>query len=387
MTVMRLIAIAVFITCLSSIAFNADAVHYHGEESYVCPPCGCGADDVASDKPGSCQACGMALVAKSSLNAQPEQQPAAQPQPELKKVAILIFNGVQIIDYTGPYEVFGQAGFDTFTVAEKVEPIRTAMGMIVTPRYTLDASPQPDIIVLPGGDIQPALTSPRVIKWIQDREKQAQFVLSVCNGSFILAKTGLLDGLSTTTFYGLIDDLKVFAPKTKVLSDRRYVDNGKFISTAGISSGIDGSLYVVSKFYGLGRAQMAALNMEYNWSPDSSYARAAFADRHIRKVFGRGLNASGPGVIAFKVLRTQGGKEDWEVNWEWQSEESGADLLKMLNRKLTDGKWVMQNGATTTSAWKFSDEDGAPWQGKAEVKPASKGKYTASLRIARTGGK
>ena len=77
-------------------------------------------------------------------------------------------------------------------------------------------------------------------------------MVSVCNGAYILAKTGLLDGLKATTFYDLLDGLPAIAPKVKVVRDQRYVDNGKFITTAGISSGIDGSLYVVSKLFGQG---------------------------------------------------------------------------------------------------------------------------------------
>jgi putative intracellular protease/amidase len=320
---------------------------------------------------------------------QQQQQQGARPQPEGLRAAILIFDGVQIIDYTGPYEVFGQAGFNTFTVAERPEPVTTSMGMIVTPNYTLDNSPQADVLVIPGGSIDPALNSPKIIKWIQEREKGAQFVLSVCNGAFILARTGLLDGLSTTTFYGLIDALRAAAPKVRVLSDRRYVDNGKYISTAGISSGIDGSLHVVSKIRGPGRAQMVALNMEYNWDPDSRYARAAFADRHIRRVFGRGLRLDAPAVSSHKVLSTKGGNDQWEVRWEIESASSAPELIKLLNARLTgDAGWAARDAgklAPTSAAWKFSDESGAAWTGAATVSPAAgaQNRYTLSLRVER----
>jgi len=105
-------------------------------------------------------------------------------------------------------------------------------------------------------------------------------VLSVCNGAFILAKTGLLDGLTATTFYDLIDELERRYPKVKAVRDRRYVDNGKFITTAGISSGIDGSLHVIGRLRGRAMAERAALNMEYEWKPGGDFARAAFADRN-----------------------------------------------------------------------------------------------------------
>lgn len=334
----------------------------------------------------------LALAATGRCAAQQQQQQqqqGARQQPDGLRAAILIFDGVQIIDYTGPYEVFGQAGFNTFTVAERPDPVTTSMGMIVTPNYTLDNSPKADVIVIPGGNIDPALNSAKVIKWIQESEKGAQYVLSVCNGAFILARTGLLDGLSTTTFYGLIDALKTAAPKVKVLSDRRYVDNGKYISTAGISSGIDGSLHVVSKVRGAGRAQMVALNMEYNWDPDSKYARAAFADRHIRRVFGRGLRLDAPSITSHKVLSTKGGNDQWEVRWELESASGAPELIKLLNAKLTgDARWAARDAGKidpTAGAWKFADESGAAWNGSASVSPVggAQNKYTLSLRVER----
>jgi putative intracellular protease/amidase len=307
-----------------------------------------------------------------------------------RNVAILIFEGVQIIDYTGPFEVFGQAGFNVYTVAEKAGPLTTSMGMIVTPNYTLENGPRPDVIVLPGGDVERTVESPAVMKWIRDGEKDAQHLLSVCNGAFILARTGLIDGLSATTFYDLIDDLKRFAPKTKVLSDRRYVDNGKYISTAGISSGIDGSLHVVSKLLGRGRAQMAALNMEYDWDPDSKYARAALADRHVRKIFGRMLRIESPAVTNSTVLSTQGGTDGWEVVWEVESASPASELLKDFDRRLAGSAgWRARVGGaaagTNASTWDFSGEDNSAWSGRASVNPllGASGKFTVTLRIER----
>src|SRR5215467_5769144 len=105
----------------------------------------------------------------------------------------------------------------------------------------------------------------------------------------ILAKTGLLDGLTATTTAGLIDGLPTIAPKVKVVRDQRYVDNGKFITTAGLSSGIDGALYVVSKLFGKAQAQLTALRIEYDWKGDSKYARANRAYRYILSALGNRL--------------------------------------------------------------------------------------------------
>jgi len=390
------IFLAAFIAVMVSLALDApmlESAHSNQvaeKKLYVCPPCGCGRDDVDHQAPGACEACGMTLVEKGSEASRPMSM---GPQAERKRVAILIFDGVQIIDYTGPYEVFGQAGFNVYTVATRPDPITTAMGMKVTPTYSLENSPAPNVIVIPGGEVTNSQSDPKVIQWIQENARRSEYVLSVCNGAYILAKTGLLDGLSATTFYDLIDGLAVVAPKTKVVTDQRYVDNGKIITTAGISSGIDGSLYLVSKMMGKGRAQMAALNMEYHWQPDSSYARASFADIHLRKIFSRGLRLAAPPVSESRVISTEGGPDNWEVNWQVKSDAPPSEILKSINDRLaTGGKWAMQPAGkasgSTESSWKFADEKGGWWKGSATVKPVTgeAGNYYVTIGVSRQRG-
>src|SRR5690242_2185485 len=148
-------------------------------------------------------------------------------------VAIVLFEGVQIIDYSGPWEVLGQAGFKVFTVADKTEPLTTRFDQKVTPYYSFDNGPDADIILLPGGrGTSKAADNPRAINWIQEKAKNARYVMSVCTGAFLLARTGLLDGLTATTFHSAIPALAQAAPKTKIVYDQRYVDNGKVITTA-----------------------------------------------------------------------------------------------------------------------------------------------------------
>jgi putative intracellular protease/amidase len=365
------ITLAAVLIALSAKSSNILATTNTAKKAYVCPPCSCGNDGAAYEQPGFCPACSMALMEKEvAENSQTQQQPPRQPR---KKVAILIFNGVQIIDYTGPFEVFGQAGFEVFTVSTSANPILTNMGMKVTPTFSLENAPQADVLLIPGGDVTPTYQNPEVIKWIQGKSKDAEHVVSVCNGAFILAKTGLLDGLSATTYYGLINGLVPFAPKTKVVRDQRYVDNGKIITTAGLSSGIDGSLYVVSKMLGKARAQMVALNMEYNWQADSSYARARFADRHLQKIFSSGLLLEAPQGVTSKVLSTEGNYDKWEINWHIQGETSIPAVAKLLHEKLAKAaSWTKQNDKTGKDAgqsvWKFTDEKGEVWRAQVLVK-------------------
>src|SRR5262249_31376027 len=151
--------------------------------------------------------------------------PAKSSKPP-RNLAILIFDGVQIIDYTGPYETFGHTyiddsqAFNIYTVSEEKNAITTSMGMSVNPKFSFENAPKPDVLLVPGGDVRGQVNSPTVIKWIQDSANSAELVMSVCNGAFILAKAGLLDGMEATTTAGLIPLLRQEAPKVKVVDDR-----------------------------------------------------------------------------------------------------------------------------------------------------------------------
>src|SRR5205085_11092598 len=177
-------------------------------------------------------------------------------------VAILVFNGVELIDFAGPWEVFGTAGFLVHTVAVTPEPRTAVFGQKMIPDYTFDNAPKADILLVPGGGNVPFSNDKKLIGWIQDKSKQVRHVMSVCTGAFLLAKAGLLTGQTVTATSGMIEDL--LTPQTKVVYDRRYVDNGKIITTAGLSSGIDGALHLVVKILGRGSAQSVALGMEYH---------------------------------------------------------------------------------------------------------------------------
>jgi putative intracellular protease/amidase len=281
-----------------------------------------------------------------------------------KNVAVLLFPGVQIIDYTGPWEVLGHAyvdgrpAFRIYSVAETATPIETAMGMTVIPSYTFARAPRPDVLVIPGGNVDP--DNEGVIRWIQQNAKTAEVVLSVCNGAFYLAKAGLLDGLEATTFAGMIDDLKAAAPKTKVVRDKRFVDNGKIITSAGLSSGIDGALHVIEKLYGRGTAQIAAVGMEYDWRPDSGWARASLADRHVRPGF------QAASAYPRTLVRYEGTRDRWEATWKIRT-DGGADALVARMDEAFAGSpgWKKQG----KGAFRF-EGDGGSWTEATRVERA-----------------
>jgi putative intracellular protease/amidase/YHS domain-containing protein len=300
-------------------------------------------------------------------------------------VAILVFDGVQIIDYTGPYEVFGQAGYQVFTVAAGPGPITTTMGMQVVPAYTLDTAPAAEVVVIPGGGIDAAANDPRTLAWIRARAATAAHLLTVCNGAFILARTGLLDGLTATTFYDLIPQLREEAPRVRVVADQRFVDNGKIVTTAGLSSGIDGSLHVVERLRGNGRAQQVALNMEYDWRPADAYARAALADAELRRLFGRRLAFEVPGGGTAKVLATQGTRDRWQIRWEIAALAPPADLHARLAEYLRGSGWSARAGGA--GQWTYTGADRRPWTAEVDLQPLAgkAGQYTLEIRVERAG--
>ena len=301
-----------------------------------------------------------------------------------RNVAILIFPGVQIIDYTGPWEVLGHAyvngepAFHMYTVSDSTDSVTTSMGMSVNPTYRFGQEPKPDLIVVPGGNVEPQLENPAVIRWLRERAQGAELVLSVCNGAFFLAKAGLLDGLEATTFAGLIDELKERAPKTRVVSDKRFVDNGKIITAAGLSAGIDGALHVIERVCGKGVAQVAAVSLEYDWRPDSGYARASLADQRLSP----GFDAI-RGFPSRTVVRHEGTRDRWETSWRIQTHASAAAVLQKLDRAFEESR-----GAARLSAgsWRLAGEDGTSWTEStrvtvAEGKPAA---YLVTMVVTRS---
>lgn len=337
------------------------------------------------------------------LNRVNAQESKSAPAPEGKKpgqrnLAILLFEGVQIIDYTGPYETFGHVGLDDgpafrmYTVSEKGTTITTAMGMSVNPKYSFENAPEPDVMVIPGGGVDKHLDNPAVINWIREKSKTAEIVLSVCNGAYFLGKAGLLDGLQATTTAGLIPGLRTLAPKATVVDDQRFVDNGKIITAAGLSSGIDGALHVIERLFGRGTAQMAALGMEYNWQPDSGYARAALADRYLRFNYEIKFLPGG-----WKPLSREGNREQWENRWAVASESSAAEIMESVNATIAGSKtydasnykWSRADNAVNhdalRSSWRFADEKGNAWSGVARIEPVAgqKNQYLLSVRVAR----
>jgi transcriptional regulator GlxA family with amidase domain len=135
--------------------------------------------------------------------------------------------------------------------------------MIITPRYTYDTLPGRPNVILMGAQGE---HTPQKIAWIKEASKAADVVVSVCTGAFLLAKTGLLDGLQATTHHDFYDAFEKKFPAVTLVRGPRYVDNGKFATAGGLTSGIELALYVVERYMGAAAAAQTAYYMEYNRS-------------------------------------------------------------------------------------------------------------------------
>jgi transcriptional regulator GlxA family with amidase domain len=236
--------------------------------AYYCQPCGNTCDLEGHDGPGICTHCGMPFVKRSVALMDSLRQ--SQKKDKKRNVAIFIHNGVEVLDFSGPSEVFASTeGFTVYTVSLTKDPIVSQGFIKIIPNYSLADCPKPDIVVLPGGQTGPFIENKPLINWIKASAQDAEIMLSVCTGAGLLAKAGLLDGKQATTFHNYIDNLQNATPKAKILRNTRFVDNGQIITTAGVSAGIDGALHVVAKLKGLAVATQTARYMEYDkWKPN-----------------------------------------------------------------------------------------------------------------------
>ncbi len=187
--------------------------------------------------------------------------------PARRKVAILIWDGVELLDFAGPAEVFTTAqrgrAFEVYTVAAERYPVVSQNFLSINPQHALRGAPGPDILVIPGGNTDIPIRHEATMDWVRHASHAAEVTMSVCTGALVLAAAGLLDGLEATTWHAAIDRLREAAPRTRVLDNRRVVDNGRIITSAGVSAGIDAAIHLVSRLLGDVAALDTARYMEY----------------------------------------------------------------------------------------------------------------------------
>ena len=199
-----------------------------------------------------------------------------------KRVGILIFPAVEVLDFCGPYEVFSvtrldeekrradPSPFEVLLIAETLDPVVATGGLRVIPDATLETCPPLDILVVPGGwGTRVEMSNQRVLKWIAERAREIETLTSVCTGAMLLGQIGLLDGRRATTHWRSLEWMRQSFPSVTVEDKLHVVEDGQVLTSAGISAGIDMALRVVARYCGEAVGRATARHMEYPFPDDN----------------------------------------------------------------------------------------------------------------------
>ncbi len=191
----------------------------------------------------------------------------------MRTMAALVFPGFETLDYFGPMEMLGGAaqGIEIITVAQGHEPVPSVHGQRIVVDKTIAEKNDYDLLFIPGGDT--ALETAKdqaLMQWIREASANAERVMAVCTGTVLLGMTGVLDGRKATTNKIDFNDTVPLASNVDWVKEARWVEDGKFFTSSGVSAGMDMSLAVIADLYGMAAAEKVALGTEYEWHKDSS---------------------------------------------------------------------------------------------------------------------
>ena len=193
----------------------------------------------------------------------------------MRTLAALVFPGFQTLDLFGPLEMLGDHNvgeIDIKIVAETLAPVASYHGFRTVVDKTLSECDNYDLILIPGGDSAPLQNRNEAIhNWIIETSKDAEYVMAVCTGTVLLATTGLLDDRRATTNKKDFTATIHHGPKVDWVSQARWVEDGKFFTSSGVSAGMDMSLAVMEKMFGKDTANFIAVGTEYDWHRDSRW--------------------------------------------------------------------------------------------------------------------
>lgn len=202
---------------------------------------------------------------------QPQAQPAKPADKGSRTLGIVLYQGFELLDVCGPAEMFGNVGgpLKLVMVAQHAGDVKSSQGPSMKAEFGFDDCPPLDIILVPGGfGTLRELNNEAFLNWLRERAKTAEIVTSVCTGSAILAKAGLLDGHRATSnkvyFQGAVKQ----GPKVNWVKEARWVDDGDRVTSSGVSAGIDMALHLIARLYGEPIAEQIAASTEYVWNRD-----------------------------------------------------------------------------------------------------------------------
>ena len=191
----------------------------------------------------------------------------------MRKMAALVFPGFETLDYFGPIEMLGSPPheIEIITVAQGLDPVPSVHGQRIVVDKTIDQKNDYDLLFIPGGDTAlEAAKDATLLQWIREVSATAERVMAVCTGTVLLGMTGVLDGRKATTNKLDFTSTVHLAPHVDWVREARWVEDGKFFTSSGVSAGMDMSLAVIADLFGMAVANRVALGNEYEWHKDST---------------------------------------------------------------------------------------------------------------------
>jgi transcriptional regulator GlxA family with amidase domain len=189
-----------------------------------------------------------------------------------QRIGIVLFDDAEELDFVGPFEVFSMARMGreedrVVTIAERAEPVRAAKGLRVIPDHSFADAPPLDVLLVPGGQgTRKEVANPALIEWLRKAAEPCSWVTSVCTGTLLLHEAGLAKGKRVTTHWGFVEALRQRGD-VEVLEGVRYVRDGRLVTSAGVSAGIDMALWLVGQIHGVAQARQTQRFMEYDPAP------------------------------------------------------------------------------------------------------------------------
>jgi len=200
------------------------------------------------------------------------------------RVGGIIFEGFELLDFYGPLEMFGlmEGGASISVLAQKIGPVKSSAGPCGYADATMADSQGFDVLLIPGGiGTRREMVNPGFLTELTRLAEASKLVATVCTGSLLLSKTGLLDGLRATTNKKAFQLVKNHSPKVQWIAKARWVEDEKYITSSGVSAGMDMTLAVIEKLCGRERAMQVAKSAEYEWHQDSTHDPFAVTEQLV----------------------------------------------------------------------------------------------------------
>ncbi len=268
-TSMSLLLILLLGSALNHLAFGERNVQHVDSttesNTWWCPMRGkpCELKDFVEQ--ATCDQCGMKLITKSDFQEQEAERKSNQ-----KTLGVILYPGFELLDVFGPVEMWNyDPNLNVIFVAEKAGRVNSIHGMPTIAEFSFETCPKLDIMMVPGGmGTLTEVKNEKMLEFLKAKNEETTITTSVCSGSWILAQAGLLDGRKATSNKLYFDEAKKFGTDVEWVQQARWVDDGKLITSSGVSAGMDMALHLIERLHGTEQAELVAKITEYNWNRD-----------------------------------------------------------------------------------------------------------------------